>query len=58
MTGMDFVKAFEWARKHPSAYGRYAAKKGETEPDKKLKEPSSAEQTAVETINQSADERN
>lgn len=58
MTGMDFVKAFEWARKHPSAYGKYAARKGDTEPDKQMEEPSSAEQTEEESNNQSADERN
>lgn len=57
MTGMDFVKAFEWARKHPSAYGKYA-KKGDTEPDKKMEEPSSEENTEEGKDNQTSDERN
>lgn len=58
MTGMDFVKAFEWARKHPSAYGKYAVMKGETESDKQMEESSSAEQTKEENNNQTEEERN
>lgn len=57
MTGMDFIKAFEWARKHPSAYGRFAATEGEAEPDKQMEETPD-EQSADGTNGQTSEERN